>query len=307
MNIRVLLALAVCVVMVAVCAAPASATNIAMINPLMEDPNAVGPLSASAPGQFPYPTWEGVGVTAPLDSVPQGSSTNLPSGWQGVYGQDPSDNIVEVNPTAAQFAGANGVKPLPSPAGIVSETVNGSNVVTSVTNTLYGGALTAPTLGSQSLYNASTGTNDIAVLADTQGSNGVAQTAIILEPNTMYTLTVAVGKDLTGPWDGFSLEIAEATSGTNLVNAEVHNSGQDEPNAGTFYDYAVSFNGSDFVTGAKGAPKAGDVLRVGFVESWGTYCTDVRVTEVTVPEPSTLVLLASGLIGLLAYAWRKRK
>ena len=26
-----------------------------------------------------------------------------------------------------------------------------------------------------------------------------------------------------------------------------------------------------------------------------------------IPEPSTLVLLASGLIGLLAYAWRKRK
>jgi hypothetical protein len=27
----------------------------------------------------------------------------------------------------------------------------------------------------------------------------------------------------------------------------------------------------------------------------------------TVPEPSALVLLAAGLIGLLAYAWRKRK
>jgi len=26
-----------------------------------------------------------------------------------------------------------------------------------------------------------------------------------------------------------------------------------------------------------------------------------------VPEPSTLVLLAAGLLGLLAYAWRKRK
>ena len=27
----------------------------------------------------------------------------------------------------------------------------------------------------------------------------------------------------------------------------------------------------------------------------------------TVPEPSTLALFATGLIGLLAYAWRKRK
>ena len=33
---------------------------------------------------------------------------------------------------------------------------------------------------------------------------------------------------------------------------------------------------------------------------------DIRVTQV-VPEPSTLALLAAGLIGLLAYAWRKRK
>ena len=31
------------------------------------------------------------------------------------------------------------------------------------------------------------------------------------------------------------------------------------------------------------------------------------ITETTVPEPSTLVLLALGLIGLLAYAWRKRR
>ena len=29
--------------------------------------------------------------------------------------------------------------------------------------------------------------------------------------------------------------------------------------------------------------------------------------QVTVPEPSTLLLAASGLIGLLAYAWRKQK
>jgi hypothetical protein len=31
------------------------------------------------------------------------------------------------------------------------------------------------------------------------------------------------------------------------------------------------------------------------------------VQETTVPEPGTLALMAAGLAGLLAYAWRKRK
>jgi hypothetical protein len=35
--------------------------------------------------------------------------------------------------------------------------------------------------------------------------------------------------------------------------------------------------------------------------------TGVDVTVTAVPEPGTLVLLASGLIGLVAYGWRKRK
>ena len=34
---------------------------------------------------------------------------------------------------------------------------------------------------------------------------------------------------------------------------------------------------------------------------------NLDVTGPPVPEPSTLALLTSGLIGLLAYAWRKRK
>ena len=35
-------------------------------------------------------------------------------------------------------------------------------------------------------------------------------------------------------------------------------------------------------------------------------CDDFSLTVGTVPEPSTIVLLSSGLLGLLAYAWRKR-
>ena len=44
---------------------------------------------------------------------------------------------------------------------------------------------------------------------------------------------------------------------------------------------------------------------------WGTnssqYPETFVLTPVAVPEPSTMLLLAGGLAGLLAYAWRKRK
>jgi hypothetical protein len=40
----------------------------------------------------------------------------------------------------------------------------------------------------------------------------------------------------------------------------------------------------------------------------GELCYDnVHLSVTSVPEPSTLALLAAGLLGLLAYAWRKRR
>lgn len=53
-----------------------------------------------------------------------------------------------------------------------------------------------------------------------------------------------------------------------------------------------------------------NVSRVGFAFTGSSGTQGPRVAEVlaisSVPEPSTLVLLVGGLLGLLAYAWRKR-
>ena len=38
-----------------------------------------------------------------------------------------------------------------------------------------------------------------------------------------------------------------------------------------------------------------------------TYAFILQLPMATTPEPSTLLLAASGLLGLLAYAWRRRK
>lgn len=50
----------------------------------------------------------------------------------------------------------------------------------------------------------------------------------------------------------------------------------------------------------------GDIVKVTMISGW-SYLHLAEVEVYGVPEPSTLVLLASGLIGLLAYAWRKRR
>ena len=58
-------------------------------------------------------------------------------------------------------------------------------------------------------------------------------------------------------------------------------------------------------------------VKIAYTSNWWVsgdyagYATEYGLSKVrfgaSTPEPRTLVLLATGLLGLLAYAWRKRK
>jgi hypothetical protein len=57
-------------------------------------------------------------------------------------------------------------------------------------------------------------------------------------------------------------------------------------------------------------PTTGSIAAAGLYTtgSSGVLCFDTfRISSTAVPEPSTMMLVLSGVLGLLAYAWRKRK
>ncbi len=118
----------------------------------------------------------------------------------------------------------------------------------------------------------------------------------------------------------------------------------DDPAPGTFQSYGVVYSANDYLQTSDPSPAyddddnpliaSGDSIFYGFI-----ICSQVYIDNATlyqcdsyaeaqsieatggcymnedtgqyelgvVPEPSTFVLLATGLIGLLAYAWRKRR
>jgi hypothetical protein len=201
------------------------------------------------------------------------------------------------------------------------------------------GGIPAPGGGAKALFNYDTVDNDCAVLTRTNSS---VNTTAYLTSGLWYTYTLAVGNGFNPPagyFGGFNLLVADPEAGTDLYAQEFHGTPVDNPAAGTFQNYGLIFSANDVIDDDTFFD--GDHLRVGGVISVGTYFdnaqlsswsteaqaetaanlanpagTGIYINEHTgqmelhtsmVPEPSTFALLASGLIGLLAYAWRKRK
>ena len=123
-----------------------------------------------------------------------------------------------------------------------------------------------------------------------------------LQANTTYTLSVSVGSRNDGSsYHGATIALGYGdTFGANLL-----------PKA-TTSEVAPALESwstwtDTFVTDANPAG-SGQFLRVELITpSAQTLYDNVQLTATTTPEPSTLILLSTGLTSLLCYAWRKRQ
>ena len=139
----------------------------------------------------------------------------------------------------------------------------------------------------------------------TNSQSALYQNVGVIQANTLYTLTIATGSRLDGPIGEFEFALrADVFNDNNLADLDSASTpGANIPAAGTFVDNAISFNSS-------GSSWAGHNLFV-------VMYTPVRGRPIHMgqrpldhqcgTEPSGMALLVTGLAGLLAYAWRKRK
>lgn len=154
-----------------------------------------------------------------------------------------------------------------------------------------------------------TGANGANLLGIVTGLNVAAETVAwqdvgsTFEDGKTYRLDVAVGKRLVGlaPADTFSISIRTAAN-TTLAQ---YNGTADDLTSGAFVDKSVSYTVSNSAV-------VGSGIRVMLGLGTGSHgyqqaidFDNVRLS--TIPEPGTLALLTAGVIGLICYAWRKRK
>jgi hypothetical protein len=126
----------------------------------------------------------------------------------------------------------------------------------------------------------------------------IQQTAHTIVPGETLSLSFYAGNELANKWAGLTASLLDG-SGAVIGSQHVVTA----PAAGTFSQYTLNATAASGNSGLLTVQFTGDPGSAGLAHA----CLDMVTLSSTVPEPSTLVLVASGLISLLAYAWRKRK
>jgi hypothetical protein len=140
--------------------------------------------------------------------------------------------------------------------------------------------------------------------ADTGGPNGIFQdlSGATYEVGKSYKLTVGIAALNDGATANISLF---ARNGATIITAGTTGAGAPSLSSTAMTDYVVTVP-----TVQSTDAWAGKNIAISLKTGVGGTCwffDNVRLESTATPEPGTLVLLASGLIGLLAYAWRKRR
>jgi hypothetical protein len=128
-----------------------------------------------------------------------------------------------------------------------------------------------------------------------------------------YTLTVGVAgrSDIAQPTNPEQMEVRlfYRDAETKAVTVAYQTVNYTDLSTSAFTDYTVSLpavSGSD--------AWAGKTIGIQFYCTWSDPLSsqyfsldNVRLSSAAVPEPASMAIIVTGLAGLLAYAWRKRK
>lgn len=161
----------------------------------------------------------------------------------------------------------------------------------------YPGTVVGGYRGAVKVYGV-TGNDAVWLEACGSGKATISQT-INVGADGLYKLSIDAESPNTYPGGG-AASIVVTIDGTSLTFGLLGNSFTPASNSNAF----VKYTSDDFHI----ASGVHTLAITGFSRDTGWRASAIdNVSIVSVPEPSTIALLTGALIGLLAYAWRKRK